>query len=121
MASSVVLKYSWRSWWHNGRGARSAALGHGLAGAVPEHARVVPVSVQGQHLGDDRLDGVLFLNDAREVAQVLLALVYRAGGVGGADPLVSRHDGRRAEGGDRVQAGDPGLAGGGVGIGGHHV
>jgi len=48
------------------------ALFYSFARAVPYDARVVAVRVEVEHRFDDVLDGLLLLDDFREVAQVLL-------------------------------------------------
>src|SRR6202050_2231178 len=96
-------------------------FGDGGAGGVPQGAGVVPVAMQLEHGVHDVLDAAALVDDAAEVAQVLLARGDALGEVGCADALVPRHDDLRVQGGDFVQAGDPRLAAVLVGLGGHHV
>src|SRR3984957_10043058 len=98
-----------------------SSLGDGGAGGVPQGAGVVPVAVQLEHGVHDVLDAAAVVDNAAEVAQVLLARGDALGQVGRADALVPRHDDMRVQGGDGVQAGDPCLAAVLVGLGGHHV
>src|SRR5690348_15923063 len=75
------------------------AVPHDPTGGEPERVRIVPVSVQFQHLGDDAFHGVLLGRYAGEVTQVLLALLDRVGGIRSADALVAGHDAARLQGG----------------------
>jgi hypothetical protein len=81
------------------------ALGDGDAGGVPQGAGVVAVAVQLEHRVDDVLDAAAVVDDAAEVAQVLLARADAPGQVGRADALVPRDDDPGVEGGDGAQAG----------------
>src|ERR1700720_4544685 len=65
-----------------------AAVPSDPARGEPERVRVVPVSVQFQHLGDDSFHGVLLGGHAGEVMQVLLALLNRVRRIGRVDALV---------------------------------
>src|SRR5712691_3614576 len=65
-----------------------AAVPSDPAGGEPERVRVVPVSVQFQHLGDDSFHGVLLGGHAGEVTQVLLALLNGVRRIGRVDALV---------------------------------
>src|ERR1700693_729176 len=82
-----------------------APFSDGGAGGVPQGAGVVPVAVQLEHGVHDVLDAAALVDDAGEVAQVLLARADALGQVGRADALVPRRDDLRIQGGDRVQTG----------------
>src|SRR5690349_23857373 len=68
-------------------GLLSRAFDGGACG-VPKDTWVVPVTVQFEHGRDDVGDAVLLVDDAAEVAQVLLGRADAFGQVGRADALV---------------------------------
>jgi hypothetical protein len=71
------------------------ALGDCDAGGVPQGAGVVPVAVQREHGVDDVLGAAVLVDDAAEVARVLLAGADALGQVGraGAGCLRCRRSG----------------------------
>src|ERR1700684_2290777 len=75
------------------------SFGDGGAGGVPQGAGVVPVAVQLEHGVHAVLDAAALVDDAAEVAQVLLARTDALGQVGRADALLPRPDDLRGQGG----------------------
>ena len=88
----TVRRLGWQLCWSEpwtGFSARTVltAVPHDPTGGEPERVRIVPVSVQFQHLGDDAFHGVLLGRYAGEVTQVLLALLDRVGESGASTRL----------------------------------
>src|ERR1700676_1155742 len=69
-----------------------APVGDGAAGRMPQGSGVVAVAVQLEHGVHDVLDAAALVDDAGEVAQVLLARADALRHVGRAGALVSRPD-----------------------------
>ena len=72
--------------------------------------RLVALAMQLEHAVDQVLHGAAFLRDGGEVTQVLLAGREVLRQVRRPHALVTSDDDFRAQRGDRIDAGDPGLA-----------
>ena len=105
-----------RPWWDS-----SAALGDGCARGVPQDARVVPVAVDLEHGADDILNTAAVVDDATEVAEILLAGADVLWQVSRTDSLAPRDHDLWLKRSDSVKAGDPRFAALLVGLGCEHV
>src|ERR1700724_2984898 len=93
------------------RGSGLLALLDGFACAVPYDAGVVANGVQFHHRVDDALDALLGVDDAGEVAKVLLGLADRPGVGGSSDAVVAGDDDLRVQCRDLVEVVGPVLPG----------
>src|SRR5438445_8556091 len=92
------------------QGSAALALLDRLPSAVPHHAGVVAIAVEVEHRRDDVLDGLLLVDDSREISQVLLRRANRLGRERRPDAMVPGDDDLRLERCDLVEVGDPVLA-----------
>src|SRR5882762_6122997 len=80
------------------------------SGRDPEGVWLVALAMQPEHAVDQVLHRAALLREGGEVTQVPLAGREIFGWVCRLHALVTGDDGLRVQGGDRVDAGDPGLA-----------
>src|SRR5258706_6959682 len=99
----------------------SAALRDGRAGGVPERPRIVTIAVDLEHRRNDVGDITAAVDDAAEVAKVLLAPLDAVRCIRSADSLVACHHDLGVQRGNRVQTGDPRLPQRLVRLCSHHV
>src|SRR3989442_11873964 len=80
------------------------------SGRDPEGVRLVALAMQLEHAVDQVLHGAAFLREGGEVTQVLLADREVLRSIRRPHALVTSDDDLRVQRGDRIDAGDPGLA-----------